>query len=1118
MHNTMDSRFLALECNKVNCYDSNKSNDLLVIIFNTLEVVIVDLISVSIRCRFRLYEIYSIISSSITSSSNKSSLRDRKNNGSSREMYYRKKQALSLPLHLLKFENKKNTNPKIYNNSDSGNTLSLGEVHTVKFIDRKSMYEIFGESYANKITSDHMILIVCDNIILIYDYILRKGYTIPTEIGKSTTCAEFISHNLLSIGYHDGSITFMNIPSNQSPLKIYPSYSKSMISFMRLCSYQTIVHENTPFKVTHIFRLLVIQQDGAAYIWEGCISNNNVDIRKNQPSIQLKDGVRSNSFFSVPVHKLSSSLLVNYSYIDDLTTSLVTITSDRVVRMWDFSNIDSDLSNISTKISSRDSVSRNKRLSFFSSLLNRHINTPKSNFPAYIDAHDDTRERSNSNISSNSTSSERDRSNTNTTSDISTIITNKHTVQSFSDNSATRRADDNSVLDLMCYERIKYNKKDAYSKFSACAPIYSIKYPTGTYILANKVNSNLLIATSNVHESFSDRTSETNSNTLFLDPLHEINVLHLLQRYNITANHTIKVMLLRTIRKFPELILICTNVGILVLNIVTSISGPFVGTHKEWGPIHLSYSNSSIQKSKIMESSLNNKCENGDTSEFIYDTTRTKTKNVNIISTDMIEELNCQMSNVSSVKSSPIKSYSDYSNVANRYHDFIINRPIVLSSPSGNFCTFYWPQSCYYVIVAVNISWKSGACMQEVERGQCTHFAWLCDYSNFASKVNSDIFVILSVKNQSADTITERGKRVSLLNNLFSSDTSTTDSDKAESTKLFNTSASSADLMFKYFSSPDANGRYGISNQIIVSNITTEIKNISSINQMHGGLLLCLTTTSISSDFYNSASKSKLLHLIRDENGNQMLKKIGPSMAQVTQVSWDYSTGYGALCIGDRINIIYLQISENNCTLQCIHSIGMEAPRFNYSLWWDLGSLFICCSNRIYVACTQFPHSSRVRSTGYVGKRDINIPVVDIFNVSHKDLFLINPAIIENNRNLSYAYNPELQYPEVIDIRRGNLIISSPCNGTIFSLPLIENPLIALTMILSYGDVKVGVEWTNILPLKLHVSISNLLTSRGLKLESLFLKRISNAYFDEFWRYRDYNNETNFSDIINPKN
>jgi hypothetical protein len=132
-------------------------------------------------------------------------------------------------------------------------------------------------------------------------------------------------------------------------------------------------------------------------------------------------------------------------------------------------------------------------------------------------------------------------------------------------------------------------------------------------------------------------------------------------------------------------------------------------------------------------------------------------------------------------------------------------------------------------------------------------------------------------------------------------------------------------------------------------------------------------------------------------------------------------------------------------------------------------------------------------------------------------LFLINPASIDNNRNLSYAYNPELQYPEVIDIRRGNLIISSSCNGTIFSLPLIENPLIALTMILCHGDVKDGVEWTKILPLKLHMSISNLLISRGFKFESLFLKRISNAYFDELWRYRDYNNETNFSDIINPK-
>ncbi len=1098
----MDSRFLSLECDKVHCYDFNECNKLLVIVLDTLDVVIVDLISASFRCKFKIHEIYTILS---TSAPNNHNMTKKKSNMNLSETYYRKNEKFSLPLHVLKSERKKIVNFSNNNDNNSNHNSFMGEIHAVKFIDRKSMNCIFGENYTTKIVSDHRIMIVCDNAVLIYDYILRTGYTISTiEIGKSINYAEFISHSILAIGCNDGSIAFMHSSDSQPLLKIYHSYSKSMITFMRLCSYQTYDSSANCSRDTNIFRLLVIQQDGAAYIWEGYVNSNYVDIHKNQPSLQLKDSTKNQSFFVVPVHKLSTSLLFNYSHIDELTNSLITITSDRMIRMWTLDNNGSDVPNMSTKSNSSNSVSRIQRLSFFSSLLNRN-NISKSTIAGHGDTNEDTRDRSNSNISSNSTTSEIDRNSANTSSNLSTIIGNKHTLQTFGDNTAIRRAIDTSVSDLICYERISYGKKDVYSKFSACVPIYSMKYPTGTYLLANKVNSNLLFAVNNVRDNFSDRNSENNVNTFFLDPLHEINLLSLLQPYSVitASNHTIKVMFLRTIRSFPELIYVGTNVGILLLNINTLAfcSGPSVGTHKEWGPIHLCYSNSSIQKTKIAEtyaikSDGVNNINNINNIESIGDDSKNEGA-TNIITIVVIEELSCHVSDTF-IKSSPSKYTNGQSDSSSLSNNFLINRPIVLSSPSGKFCSFYWPQSCSYIIVAVNIALKSGPCMQEVERGQCTHFAWICDFSDQICPLHSDVFVTLRVK-QNNESVKGKEKKTSFLNNLFSSDANFEH-------KTAKHSVSVTDFAFKYFPVDESSRKYDLAHHISISN-SSEYFNINDIIQIHGGLLLCITTASLCNDS-TITSKSKLLHLVNDIQGNQMLKQVGPSMPQITQVSWDYSTGYGALCIGDRINIVYLFINQSRYILQTIHSIGVESPKLNHRLWWDLGSLYICCGKVIFTACTKYPcENNRLPPTQYLGTRDVNIPLVDIYTISRSDCTFVNPVFINNKRSCNYTYNNEFQFVEVIDIRKGNLILTNSSTGTVFSLPLTGYPLASLTIMLNYGHTKDALEWSKVLPEKLHNNIANIFRSRGFLVEALSLRYISDGYIDETWRYRVDNHQ-----------
>lgn len=1099
----MDTRFLSLECDKVRCYDFNESNKLLVIVLDTLDIVIVDLISVSIRCKLKIHEIFTIISKP---ASNNNIMAEKKSNINLSETYYRKNEKFSLPLHVLKSGQKNFIN--FSNNNNNNNNLLIGEIHAIKFIDRKSMNCIFGENYATKIVSDDRIMIVCDSAVLIYDYILKTGFTISTiEIGKSVNYAEFVSHSILAIGCNDGSIVFMHSSYSQPLLKIYHSHSKSMITFMRLCSYQAYDSPANYSKDTNMFRLLVIQQDGAAYIWEGYVNNNNVDIPKNQPLLQLKDSTKNHSFFVVPAHKLSTSLLYNYSYVDELTNSLITITSDRIIRMWTLDSSSSDVPNMSAKSNGRHNVSRIQRSSFFSSLLNRN-DTSKLTVAGHSDINEDTRDRSYSNISSNSTSSEIERSSTNATINLSSIIGNKHIPQSFGDNTAIRRVMDTSVSDLMCYERIRYGKKDVYSKFSACAPIYSIKYPSGTYVLANKVNSNLLFVISNVHDNFSDRNSESNVNTFFLDPLHEINLLTLLHSHNATtvSNHTIKVMFLRTIRSLPEVIFICTNVGVLLLNIYTICSGPFVGTHKEWGPIHLCYSNSSIQKTKIAETDIS--ITKSDlvfsNSEFIGDDIKNKGA-TSTTTVDVIEELSCHTGDTS-IKSNPSEYHIGQNDFSSLNYNFFINRPIVLSSPSGKFCSFYWPQSCYYVIVAVNLAWKSESCMQEVERGQCTYFAWMCDVSNQIYPFFGDVFVTLSVK-QNIETSKGQEKKTSLLNSLFTNDVNV--ESKAETTNK--NSVGSADLIFKYFPMTDSSGKYESAHQISISN-THSTLSINNIKQMHGGLLLCVTTT-FSSNVYTSTSKSKLLHLVTDDHGNRMLKQLGPPMAPITQISWDYSTGYGAMCIGDRINIVYLQIYQSRCILQSIHSIGMDSPRMYHRLWWDFGSLYICSGKNIYIACTQYSRDNGQQYTRYFGKRDINIPIVDIFTISNSDSLFMNPAFINNKRSCNYTYNSEFQFVEVIDILKGNLILFNSFSGSVFSVPLTENPLAALTIMLNYGSIKDALVWSEVLPVKLRSNIANIFRSRGFVIEALSLSWISDICIDETWRLRDNENHSMFTGV-----
>ena len=236
-------------------------------------------------------------------------------------------------------------------------------------------------------------------------------------------------------------------------------------------------------------------------------------------------------------------------------------------------------------------------------------------------------------------------------------------------------------------------------------------------------------------------------------------------------------------------------------------------------------------------------------------------------------------------------------------------------------------------------------------------------------------------------------------------------------------------------------------------------------------------------------------------------------MAQITQVSWDYSTGYGAICIGDRINIVYLLINQTKYILQTIHSIGVETPRFNHRLWWDLGSLYICSGNIIFTACAKYPRENKLQSTRYLGKRDVNIPVVDIFTISHSDCSFLNPVFIKSKRSCNYTYNYEFQFVEFIDIRKGNLIFTNSSSGTVFSLPLIGYPLASLTIMLNYGNIKDALEWSKVLPEKLHNDVANIFRSRGFLIESLSLRYISGGCIDETWRYRDDNYQNMFPGV-----
>ena len=152
------------------------------------------------------------------------------------------------------------------------------------------------DSYLFAVTSKtfhtpQCIMIVCEYAIIFHDYTTRRSSAITTlDFGQTKatpTCAEFISPEICAIGFSDGFIRLWDC-LQWKQVKVLNTASKSPVqSLLNLLpkNYFSMSGLGLPIKDGHgRMRLLSVQSDGSALIWECDIFGNMILIGDSDPS------------------------------------------------------------------------------------------------------------------------------------------------------------------------------------------------------------------------------------------------------------------------------------------------------------------------------------------------------------------------------------------------------------------------------------------------------------------------------------------------------------------------------------------------------------------------------------------------------------------------------------------------------------------------------------------------------------------------------------------------------------------------------------------------------------------------------------------------------------------
>jgi hypothetical protein len=880
-------------------------------------------------------------------------------------------------------------------------SFHLGEIRRLSFCDNLTLNYLHDcIILPDTLTSNSKIMLVCENAVIFYDFItdISSCLTI-NELSKYPTYAEFITYNIVAIGFHDGSILIWNIDSWME-IKVLNSHSKGDIVLLKILPtlslnkdtdcYNRQSQLNTNESALNRIRMLSMGHDGYTHIWE---IYSIIDINKEaNPIASLHTSI-------------SSTTLASCSHIDEINNILITVSDDRSIKMWELDSLGAKKTN-----KNKNSVKRG----FFSR--------------GTVDNDDDLVCIGKIKLNSSSSLSAAYSKYTSCV-----PLTNPR----FPSGAYILCAKTNTIA---IAQTLSVGTDEERSELS------SVNSEVNEKSVSLQVNHEISIA--NLMESYINNyfdKSMEESLPLLVNSIKESNI----RVYNV-----------QTHPRLHHIISLGTTIGIIIINLSPISIGPTIGNHPSWGSYILTYQYPQrvIQRQSIEFNSngvnnednsvtnTDNDISNDGVRLEVLDEIDADVDLDQIITNSVRKSRLMSNNNNSSSIGSSLSSLKTKSLPYKNSHC----RPVFYTSPSGRFCTVWFSDTLTYIILSIsNTDIKENCEMKEIERGSCTSFAWLgigvgcfdmysfitpttkkyeekkkarrrssISFSLFRSKEEEFTFIQpeLIFKCVLPNLLTTckvnmNVKNTTLVNNHMVKEIfgglllcanvpydKTVKSNLGDDYQQFEHGKISRNNMKSlfYYAIPS-----DISTSITLSNLTNSTVNTPQISQLKQPTTIIESPyEDLDSSIDNSThSDSNNIEIEKIEELNFTLHEVEPAMSGVNSITWDYLSGYAAILIGNHINIIRIleDLDQNDkdkriVNLITISSIAIFDYAWSYpsSIWWSNGCLFTSSGNKTSMICTEFPYENKIneRKQNYP-KLSFKDPEIDIITISNNSKVII---------------------------------------------------------------------------------------------------------------------------------